>query len=666
MGIHTFWGDSNRMSAGNASKEDPRYERAMQDMDTGAWSKAADAIQGLLQDYPGDRDQLSPILSSARMRVSVGGKRIRGRGGVATFLNRRRRTQLLVLFMLLVVAAAGFGIFRFWLTPLRAQQALTQAFKSQLEQGQIALAATDYTEAETRFTAALALKTDSVEAQTGLAETQHLQAIQTDYTAAIDLAAKGENATAMDAFLAIQSQEPDYKDVAKRIDQLAALSSAKDLFAQAQEAYQQERWDEAISLFTGLRDQNVAYQQVVVEAQFNESLLQAANRDALSTGQSNAQIEQSISRYRQALSLQPGNPVAQARMDMLTAYIQAKGLIGQGRVAQAEQIFTNIYAADANLLGSDLPQILFDTRMALGNQYEQAGDLWAAYNAYLAAASLPVPRAGEARQRAEAMGLALTPTVTPTATPIPTATPDPLALLYAQLTPTPVPSPLEQFVGWIAFYSDRPGSSSGLWVMRPDGSGVQPASDPSGLYKHLELQATWFKDNSRRIWVESDGTEVSIAIYMWRYDIPQHWNNVRVELLNNSATNYQIQLSPNDRYVVFTSQRGGAPGGTGNTGDEIFIMDLNEIVGDGYHVGHRLTFNDWQWDKHPTFSADGNTIFFWSNREIGKSQIWAMSLDGNNQRSISDGEYNDWDPLFVVPYRAIPTHKEMIKKAPTQ
>ncbi len=58
-----------------------------------------------------------------------------------------------------MAALGGVGIYRFWLTPLRAQQALTQAFKSQLEQGQIALAATDYTEAETRFTAALALKT---------------------------------------------------------------------------------------------------------------------------------------------------------------------------------------------------------------------------------------------------------------------------------------------------------------------------------------------------------------------------------------------------------------------------------------------------------------------------------------------------------------------------
>lgn len=667
MGVHTFWGDSIRMSSGNASK-DPRYERAMQDLDTGAWNKAADTIQSLLQEYPNDRDHLTPLLGSARLRASVGSQRIRGRGGLAVFLNRRRRTQLLVLLLLLVVALGSVGIYRFWLAPLRAQQALAQAINTQMEQGRLALAATDYIEAEQRFNAALALDTASEDAQAGLAEAQRLQGLQDAYTAAVELATQGDSPAALEAFLDIQAQEPAYQDVAQRIDQLAALGSAEEIFAQAQNAYDQGRWDEAISLFTGLRTRNAAYQQVVVEAQLHESLLQAANRDALSPGQSNAQIEQSIGRYRQALSLQPGNPVAQSRMDMLTAYLQAKGLISQGRLGQAEQIFTNIYAADANLLGSDLSQILFDTRMALGSQYEQTGDLAAALNAYLAAASLPVAGADEARRRAVAVGLALTPTATPTATPIPEATPDPFALLFAQLTPEPPASPLDQFVGWIAFYSDRPGSRSGMWAMRPDGSDIQPVSDPNGLYNHLILQATWFKDNSRRIWVESDGSEVSVAIYMWRYDIPQHWDNVRVELLNNSATNYQVQLSPDDGYVVFTSQRGGAPGGGApggeslNFGDEIFIMDLNEIVGDGYHVGRRLTYNDWQWDKHPTFSADGRTIYFWSNREIGKSQIWAMAIDGSNQRSLSDGEYSDWDPVFVVPYRAVPTHEELIKK----
>lgn len=646
------------MSAGNASK-DPRYERAMQDLDTGAWDKAADAIQGLLQEYPGDSDQLSPMLSSARMRASVGQRRIRGRGELAVFLNRRRRTQLLVLLLLLVVAVGSVGIYRLWLGPLRAQQALAQAINSQVEQGQIALAATEYIEAEQRFNAALTLDATSAEAQTGLAEAQHLQELQAQYTAAVELSTKGDSIAALDAFLAIQAQDPAYKDVAQRIDQLVALGSVQELFAQAQDAYNQERWDEAITLFTSLRDRNAAFQQAVVEAQLTESLLHAANRDALSPSQSNAQIEQTIGRYRQALSLQPGNPVAQSRMDMLTAYLQAKGLIGQGRLGQAEQIFTNIYAADGSLLGSDVVQILFDTRMALGNQYEQNGDLMSAYNAYLSAATLPVPRADEAKQKAEAVRLALTPTATPIP---PTATPDPLALLFAQLTPVPEAAPLSQFVGWIAFYSDRPGSSSGLWVMRPDGSGVQPVSDPNGLYDHLTLQATWFKDNLHRVWVESDGTKVSVAIYMWRYDVPPYWLDARTELLNNSATNYQIQLSQDDRYIVFTSQRGGAPGGLGNYGDEIFIMDLNEIVGDGYHVGHRLTYNDWQWDKHPTFSADGNTIFFWSNRDTGNSQIWAMNRDGSNQRNISNGEYNDWDPLFVVPYRDVPTHKELIKK----
>jgi len=171
MGIHTFWGESTNMSSGSASK-DPRYERAVQDLDTGAWEKAADAIQGLLQEYPSDRDQLTPMLTSARLRASVSGKRIRGRSGLATFLNRRRRTQLLVAILLLLVAAGTFGIYRFWLGPLRAEQALTQAVATQVEAGEKALAAANLTEAEKRFDSALALAPTSEEAEAGLIETK--------------------------------------------------------------------------------------------------------------------------------------------------------------------------------------------------------------------------------------------------------------------------------------------------------------------------------------------------------------------------------------------------------------------------------------------------------------------------------------------------------------
>jgi TolB protein len=81
--------------------------------------------------------------------------------------------------------------------------------------------------------------------------------------------------------------------------------------------------------------------------------------------------------------------------------------------------------------------------------------------------------------------------------------------------------------------------------------------------------------------------------------------------------------------------------GTMSEGDEIYTIPL--AGGDPL----RLTFNTWEWDKHPTWSPDGTQIAFFSNRETGRRQIWLMNADGSDQRNLSNNEYEDWDPVWV-------------------
>lgn len=172
----------------------------------------------------------------------------------------------------------------------------------------------------------------------------------------------------------------------------------------------------------------------------------------------------------------------------------------------------------------------------------------------------------------------------------------------------------------------------------------------------MKVQATWSNDGINRIWVESDGSEPSIAIYMWRYDVPPHWLDARVELLNNSAINYGAVYSPDNQAVAFTSQRPSGPVGE-KWGDEIFIFYFDDFNSFGHVNARRLTHNDWEWDKHPTFSPDSQTIAFWSNRDTGRGQIWAMNTDGTNQRNLSNNEWNDWDPVWLMPKRELPVYE---------
>jgi hypothetical protein len=371
-------------------------------------------------------------------------------------------------------------------------------------------------------------------------------------------------------------------------------------------------------------------------------------------GMNKIELDQTADLYRRALGLRPRDAVAQASLGELNQYQQARNLMEEERYNEATPLLTMLYANDPNFLGGDCLDALFQSRMGHGSQMEAGGNLFAALTQYNAAASLPVDGALQARVRARSIELALMPTPTPTPTLTPTPTPDPLDAILKMIEPTP--APLDQFVGWIAFQSDRPGSRSGFWVMRPDGSDQQPVVDPTGLYDHLRRQATWNPDNQRRIWVEDDGSGASVAIYMWRYDVPPHWLEARVELLNNSGINYQPSFSPDGQSIVFTSQRGAGPtdGNWGLWGDEIFLIRFADYNASGYVQPIRLTNNDWEWDKHPTFSADGQTIAFWSNRISGRAQIWAMNVDGANQRNLSNNEWNDWDPVWIVPKRTLP------------
>jgi TolB protein len=81
--------------------------------------------------------------------------------------------------------------------------------------------------------------------------------------------------------------------------------------------------------------------------------------------------------------------------------------------------------------------------------------------------------------------------------------------------------------------------------------------------------------------------------------------------------------------------------GPGGGSDDIFTVSPQ---GDNKQ---RLTFNIWEWDKHPSFSPDGSFIVFWSNQTSGRQQLWIMNADGSDRRILLDSPYNDWDPVWI-------------------
>lgn len=628
------------------------FQDAAHYVQKGSWKEATKILERMLAENPGHQDSILPLLEDVRMKANIKTTGTHGRSHLSLLVTRKRITYVLIVLFLGVVGTGVLGVYNRLVLPAREQQTQRSLISELIEQGRSALGNANYVVAAENFAEVLEKAPDSTEAEKGYSEAKRQLELITAYDLALSQLSQGEMDAALKTLQDIQSLSPGYRDVPKQIEQIQTQSNLNSLFAQAEADFQAQNWLEAAALYLEIRQSNQGYQSATVEQNLYESYVNLADARVGLGGLSEVEVDEIAQLYRMAVSLRPKDRESRLQEQRLNQYLQAVMLNDTDGFNQAIALLDELYKVDPGLLGGDPIQQLYVARLGYGRELEQSGSYFSALAQYAAAQDLPVADVSEAKLRALTVALALTPTPTPTPEPTPTPTPDPFKEFLGTLPPQP--SPIEDYPGWIVFQSDRPnGSRYGLWVMSPDGSQQLPVNDPEGRYASLKEQALWTTDNMRRIWVEDDGSGVSVAIYMWRYDIPTNWLDARVELLNNSGINYQPALSPDNSAIVFTSQRNDGPLGS-NYGDEIFIIYFSEFNDYGYVTAHRLTKNDWEWDKHPTFSPDGKTIAFWSNRETGRAQIWSMNTDGSNPRNLSDNEWNDWDPVYIVPFREIP------------
>ncbi|HID61756.1 MAG TPA: hypothetical protein EYP49_03275 [Anaerolineae bacterium] len=242
-------------------------------------------------------------------------------------------------------------------------------------------------------------------------------------------------------------------------------------------------------------------------------------------------------------------------------------------------------------------------------------------------------------------------TATPTATPTDT----PVYIPLEEITPTPVtPTPTSTpttipaaLVGKIAFLTDRDGDTA-VYVMNPDGSGLARLTN-RWAYDVANIQDTISPDGQNRVLVQ-DIQGVPQLIMQPIYD-GYSWR-----ITYSAFACYHPSWSPDGEYIAFVSQSGGH-WEVGDPNDEEAIgllrfmgdtinddIYLKPIHGTGFQ---RLTDNQWEFDKHPSWSPDGTQIVFWSNRETGHAQIWVMNADGSDPRNLSNDPYNNWDPVWI-------------------
>ncbi len=180
--------------------------------------------------------------------------------------------------------------------------------------------------------------------------------------------------------------------------------------------------------------------------------------------------------------------------------------------------------------------------------------------------------------------------------------------------------------GMIAFKSSR----GGIWVMNGDGSNQMPMCNPNRYYSALGLRSHEYCSKDGLYCVEVRHHDV----YVEDREYGSGWH----QIVSNDNIDWDPRIHPEGYWVVFVTNRNG--------NDELWLIS-REVTGE-----RRLTINDWQWDKHPSWSPDGNRIVFYSNRVTGRKQLWVLDpntplREKTNPRNISRNRSVDSDPVWL-------------------
>ncbi len=596
------------------------YRQSVKAFQEGRWEEAIGGFKTLLQIY-GENEEIRNLLSEAKAKAALsGGRNTQGIGW-------RRRNLLAVVgaVLFLLALAGGFRLISAYKARVEkdAKYASTQRMIADyVTSGNRELAENRYEEAEKDFQRALDLDPDQEMAKEGLKKARKLENARRLFDEAESARGAGELEKALNLFKKLREEYPDFRDVSGEISEIENQIENRDILKKAGEAFELGNWSDAARLYSSFVRSNPDKENDEIESRLYVSYLKLGEELIRAKPAGVDSVRQAAQMFRNALRWKPRDPKASTYLDMIEKYQEGDAALHAGNLDAAISLLRGLYMKAPDLLGGAVAEELYAAYLSRGEKYEQAHEYTLAYQQYILASELNVKDKTDAKRRMLMLGLFLTPT--PTATPTPTPTPTP--------APTPTPGPLSWYKGDIVFLSDRDGSE-GLYLMPPSGKWVRRLPDEYRQeYEELRKQERFAPGRKARVYAEGVGLQEEVQIFVWRYDIPKEWGPRR-QLTDSPQPDYDPVWSPTGEWIAFVSER------TGN--DEIWI-----IHPDGTGL-KQLTHNTWEWDKHPSWSPDGKQIVFWSNRKVGRKQIWIMNLDGSDQHDISNDQWNDWDPIWI-------------------
>jgi tetratricopeptide (TPR) repeat protein len=289
----------------------PAYQQALKDLQVGKWEEGLAGLAEVEKKYPLEIE-LRALRQEMQVRSRIDEYEIEEK--IIQKHNKFRRIAVRVLLVLLVVGLAFVAITTYsgWLQ--KQWNSAQQSLNSQVRQTELAVKFLNAQQLLQAGQTGEALKileeiTSSEPDYPGLNEAMDAalaqQDLETQYTQAMAMLAAGNSQDALPILQMIDQQSPQYRDVTLQIQSLETQAQMDSYLAQADQAFEEERWIDAIAGYESLRLLDLGFKPGQVEPQLFQAYINAATAVLEDPLPSLATLQTAERYFSQALSLRP-------------------------------------------------------------------------------------------------------------------------------------------------------------------------------------------------------------------------------------------------------------------------------------------------------------------------------------------------------------------------
>jgi tetratricopeptide (TPR) repeat protein len=365
--------DDVREQTGDALPSQPTDHPLYQEVETfvnqGDWQAARAPLEELLALYPDDAF-LQEVAASVRTRSALLVSAPQTRPARRSTLPRVLRFIIPVLVVMLIIGLAilTFLALQLWILPRASTQRQTARISQIRQDAQAALVSGDYDRAILAYTDILELHPDDLTAQDGLAQASQLRATASLYSESIALMEAYRWEDALSLLQRIQTEQPDYRDVAERI---AFVQEQQDLslrFREAEAAFERGYFELAIQEYEALQSIDRGFQRETVQDHLFFSYLQSGLAKEAAGGGDLEQLQVALVEFEKALAIRPGDSQAKGESQLLRLYISGLSEMEASNWSQAVSDLTAVYESRPDFAAGVAAQQLYVAKVFWGDE----------------------------------------------------------------------------------------------------------------------------------------------------------------------------------------------------------------------------------------------------------------------------------------------------------